>query len=136
MHKKLPGQESVYKRDLQLSDMGPGRHSCKLIHILLEDGPSRSQIAAYGKGKGQARAPEFILQKPGPRSWSLYSSRENSVGVPASWPGRLSQFSALQTPLHLSLRMDSPASYRHQVFVPTPAREAASSMVQSQLAAA
>ena len=64
MHKKLPGQESVYKRDLQLSDMGPGRHSCKLIHILLE--MVKEQIAAYGKGKGSP-GPEFILQKPGPR---------------------------------------------------------------------
>ena len=63
MHKKLPGQESVYKRDLQLSDMGPGRHSCKLIHILLE--MVKEQIAAYGKGKGSP-GPEFILQKHGP----------------------------------------------------------------------
>lgn len=93
MHKKLPGQESVYKRDLQLSDMGPGRHSCKLIHILLE--MVKEQIAAYGKGKGSP-GPEFILQKPGPRFMVLIFFKGELCGRSwLSWPGMLSQFSAL-----------------------------------------
>ena len=83
MHKKLPGQEYVYKRDLQLSDMGPGRHSCKLIHILLE--MVKEQIAAYGKGKGSP-GPEFILQKLGPRFMVLIFFKRELCGR-SGFPG-------------------------------------------------
>ena len=59
----------------------------------------------------------------------LYSEIFLTVSNILPSPGINFHPSALHTPIRLSLLIDSPLSYLHQVFIPTPASLAASSIV-------